>query len=515
MESNNEHLSAIRQTVLSLTSTAHFNNCHAEIEKYIKATEDLNKQEKYQIAQDLIEDLQPLTSVQRVFLSSISFQLSPSPATIATLLRVADQSHLSFSGKWQVLIQILSKMFVNSEAISLEASISCHEYYRTFLAKLMETTSDMTPTMPLPRTHGSVVFVTGQFLGLQHAPTKGVLDLATAMMAAHDVRPFIINTATLPRTVSAPLFRPFISSHNSQLNECRNIAYAGLQIPYLQAKNPMPNGPDFAMILTEIARIQPEFVLTYGVPNYVSDLCAAFATVFAFNTSSELAPYQCAGAVLTRSITDRDRALCDALNYDLNGVLHVAPAYEMPQAQKAYSLADLGASATDFVITVVGTRLDAEISVEFLALLRNVLEAVPNAYFVFAGQYQNVERHCDVARIPRSRYHYAGYADLMGLFPICDIFLNPTRSGGGTSACQALGCGAPVVTVDYGDVASNSPHDFRLRDYAACLERVQAYVSDPDLYGRHAELARIYYAEGRSLQTVAGDMLTAFRARLC
>ena len=67
---------------------------------------------------------------------------------------------------------------------------------------------------------------------------------------------------------------------------------------------------------------------------------------------------------------------------------------------------------------------------------------------------------------------------------VCDLFVNPMRSGGGTSSVFALHKGKPVVTIDFGDVALNAGKEFCVCDYSEMKARIELYMDDPIFYSQ-------------------------------
>ena len=73
---------------------------------------------------------------------------------------------------------------------------------------------------------------------------------------------------------------------------------------------------------------------------------------------------------------------------------------------------------------------------------------------------------------------------------VCDLFVNPRRTGGGAGAAQAMAGGVPVLSFDGGDVASVAGPSFLVADEAAFVARAVALADDPTLLAEARQEAR-------------------------
>lgn len=69
------------------------------------------------------------------------------------------------------------------------------------------------------------------------------------------------------------------------------------------------------------------------------------------------------------------------------------------------------------------------------------------------------------------------------------MYINPIRSGGGTSSVEALYKGVPVVTTEYGDVATNVGETFWVKDYEEMKQTIRKYSDDRDYYQKQSRYA--------------------------
>lgn len=92
--------------------------------------------------------------------------------------------------------------------------------------------------------------------------------------------------------------------------------------------------------------------------------------------------------------------------------------------------------------------------------------------------------------------------DVLAVLEVCDLFVNPIRVGGGTSAAEALSKQLPVVSTDYGDIAATVGADFLVRDYADMSKTIRRYCEDTEFYKAQQKKAA---ARAERLLDTAGE----------
>lgn len=87
-------------------------------------------------------------------------------------------------------------------------------------------------------------------------------------------------------------------------------------------------------------------------------------------------------------------------------------------------------------------------------------------------------------------YYLGKREDVLAIFELCDLFVNPIRLGGGTSAVEAMSKGLPVVSTAYGDVGATVGEDFWIKDYSEMVKIINRYQRDKTFYQRQSELSK-------------------------
>lgn len=101
----------------------------------------------------------------------------------------------------------------------------------------------------------------------------------------------------------------------------------------------------------------------------------------------------------------------------------------------------------DFIMVTVGGRLEHELDEMFLASVGKMLRENPDIKWLLIGTEQiALLKNTYIEFLNSGQVRILKYEnDLMGIFGICDVYLNPRRSGGGTTHLWAAGRGIPVV----------------------------------------------------------------------
>lgn len=340
------------------------------------------------------------------------------------------------------------------------------------------------------RNRNRITIITEQLLmGIQHAPTEAVLKFSYVLQKylGYEVRVVVCPSNRVL------LHNQWIvtQAYNSGVEGQSTILVEGEQIEISCFPMAECGRKEYARMLSEIYAWNPVFVLAVGVENPVADLPRQFTTVVSMALTIE-AP------VSEAQILIRYMRRNDVLEYKMEQELGAhqkqcfmdekLPAV-IPQPQKQYTRAELNLPDEKFLIAVVGNRLDQEVDEAFTALMREVLEQNLRIDFVVIGQVEKLPTFFLEERF-RNRVHFIGYCDdLISVYRVLDLYLNPKRLGGGWSSAMALAAGLPVVTLPECDVAYNVGEEFTVSDFREVVKTVERYAADPVFYEEKVQRA--------------------------
>lgn len=147
-----------------------------------------------------------------------------------------------------------------------------------------------------------------------------------------------------------------------------------------------------------------------------------------------------------------------------------------------------GLSENQFLLAVVGGRLDDEVTEEFINMLKSVVSEEIGV--VFIGSFRNFAKMTAAYPEIKSYAYYLGFCEeILSKLEICDLYVNPTRKGGGTSVVEAMSKGKPAVSVDFEDVAGIIGEEFCCKNYDEMAEIIKRYARDKAFYREKARMA--------------------------
>lgn len=337
----------------------------------------------------------------------------------------------------------------------------------------------------LPNTHAPyegasnnlVIITTNQFLGgINHAPTRRVLDYAYAIITGLGKAVMIVNSAGLNYYKCHCLKDNSNFSYEDDFNHIKQLNYKEISIPFMQIDAKMPDLYCIKETLDDIYDLRPELVYDIGGSNLICDLCSEFVKTCSFPCSTNIPITMSRYLLVGRKLQDSDSERLSRLE-DYQQTIETVVNYQLPEIDEIYKRNDYNLSDSDFVFGIVGNRLDVEITDSFIELMNQLLFDL-DAHFLIIGDLQNPGRILKGVSMPE-RIHFTGeipYA--VAAMKLFDVYLNPYRNGGGRSSFEALAQGVPVITFAYGDVYHTCGDEFVVEDDEDFLETASRYMTD-------------------------------------
>lgn len=344
-----------------------------------------------------------------------------------------------------------------------------------------------------------IVIVTGQILNTRHSPTLALLNMAYALQERLGYEVLFFICPCDGRLSQELWYKQVIEvkiehwRNNPVKVEFRGVNFYGYQIsmePY--------NLKEFSMMLALIHAWNPIFVLNADTTNSVVELVNKFTTLVALTMSIECPISE--GEILIRlgkMDNDTEQKYAKVIE-DYQKQLFMKEKFPIITEENTGILTriELGLPESKFLIAIVGNRLKMDIDNEFVQVMKSILEKVQNIAFVIIGVFDEEEWFAD--EIFREHIYYLGYcSDLIGVYKVLDLYLNPKRAGGGYSGGMALQAELPVITLPDCDVAYNCGSNFVVQNYEEMIETVYRYVNDQDFYYQKKVQVQKYNDEDR------------------
>lgn len=392
---------------------------------------------------------------------------------------------------WQITVSIFEHTHLQSKKTEQGRAVLYRELYDAFYHALH---LEQYPYIPLKERNQNLVFLfTSQFLSDLHAPTKTICDRAYFLQKYLGKRAVIINTAMLlPEKGDTPFYDRKIGEYLLDYRTVSQIAFRGEQFEYIQCENNMPDLNTIQIFLQKVKEEKPYCIISIGDGNICADLCGNIVPEIAVGTvHSEVAVTTARYQVTEKELSESDQKILEILGVEPENVKKALFTYVFKEQEHHFKRAELGLTEDKIILLVTGWRLGDEADEEFLHMLEETVCTIHETEVVFMGLFEGYEKSME--RFPRlsARSHYFPYQeDALAVTECCDIYVNPKRKGGGSSAAEALFMGLPVVTLPFGDVAAAAGERFQVKDYEKMKDQIRRYCQDKAFYNEMASFAR-------------------------
>jgi hypothetical protein len=318
-----------------------------------------------------------------------------------------------------------------------------------------------------------VLVVTHQFLSLSHAPTLDALNYCKALIQLGKKVELLV-TNEMPHTPQ--IFWSSKFNINNELLGRKRIEYQGISV-IVNALRENVTQENIEKTVASYASRAPKLVLLIGNYSIYAELLGVAAPLVTLPCSTDYC-YSKYSKVLMWFGGDNKKAEEFASNYNLRSqkiVTHLSYQYNSPVEKQKVDKSDLGIQDHELVGVVVGNRLDQEIDDAFIDFLGDLNSARPHVMLIVGSMSPNTKKRIGL-RLPSRVIYIDFHENLYDLYGAVDFYINPRRSGGGTSAAYALAAGVPVFSIDFGDVSKIALPEF-------CFSTYQEMLSIKNLIG--------------------------------
>lgn len=375
--------------------------------------------------------------------------------------------------------QIQREFFIASKNIDYGM---CSNSMRLYKEVLLEYEKAIKPLKKFKKNKNErVVIAIAQLLGKNHAPTKLALDIAYYLSVKKNKQVLIINTKECLSTLGA-IYLPRITMPNvlEEYSDIGYIDYKEFAVNIFQPSTKMVTEEGINLIRDKMIGFKPEFILNIGT-NMVTDLCKDIAPVATLLISKDEHSYSNLEIIPRAWLKYRESInkhnICRYIIQDLF--------FEIKEQKSIVRRIDLGLPENKFIISIVGNRLQDEVSDDFLKVL-DKLCFESEVFIVFITEYNVPEKY---GFLRRNCVNLGYVDDLASIMENIDIYLNPIRKGGGTSAIYALSKGKPVITMPNCDVAIHAGKNFEVDDLNEMYLEIKKYKNNASYYEMKSNLA--------------------------
>jgi hypothetical protein len=333
---------------------------------------------------------------ERLYLYSLLFYCTTDINYLRYIIDMCTNNDIDLVKQQFVFSQITSLFFNKGNIFTIEDIVKYHKLYKIIFDRCKNalfSESYMNSLIKSNRDSKKMVIFSTQFLGINHAPTRRVIDYTATSIKDFGKEVLVINEAMLARKVAAPFFQPFVANYREELNTLQRIEHEGVSFDFYQFRNIMPDMAEISNVLTKVADFNPGYILGVGGGNLIADLCELIAPTGCIPCSSALPVTEGTFYMPLRKTNKDDLSILKSLNKKEDSVIELMYTFKKPNVtSKKVFRGQLNIPDSSFLIAVVGNRLDSEVDKAFLNFLDNVIEQNEKAFIVFAGKFDNYEK---------------------------------------------------------------------------------------------------------------------------
>lgn len=466
----------------------------------MRANLDVEKEKRYQLCDLLLKtDINKMRfndELVDICIRSLSFCYYDSKdiCYLKALNNMILNSTVSIEAKVFIYWQIKTRKTYYLENYSNEVDLS-NTYKNIYnCVKKHSITTKLNRISKNEQNENVIVLITNQFLDIEHSPTKLLLNIVRTVDESFlDIDSiYIFNSAELTtksKYMFVNGFKGRYVAYNSKIleNILEEAKIIRCGVGYEQ------NEPgDFSIdninnMAKQIYALKPKYIFNIGGDCLLADICNDFKDVVTIPLSADI-PTCFSKYIVKTGITEnvqhyklnkKQEALMIPFNFNVFRDLPI----------KHFTREKFDLRQEDFLISVVGNRLNIEISDDFLELCSQLLKKYSHVGIVFIGEYNNRKLERKLSKEVRRRCYCIGYqSELSSILELTNVYLNPKREGGGYSSIASISRGVPVISIDYGDVAMYLSEEFKAKNYKEIEEIISKMIEDEGVY---KEMCRI------------------------
>jgi glycosyltransferase involved in cell wall biosynthesis len=336
-----------------------------------------------------------------------------------------------------------------------------------------------------------VVILTQQFLRPPHAPTKDTLEFARILKENFGKEVLIVSSCEFNSHPSGSVLPLFLGNVLNELSGNRSIDYSGHAFSYFQPPQNRFSVESIGASVEKIEEFDPAMILVVGARNLLAEMFADRAFVLFYPTTANVPLCHEPYFFMWRPPSESELSMLQAEGISERFLFHQHPGFEPPKQTTTLTRQALGLPSDAFIFVVVGMRLDADVKDDFLDMLENLVE-VPGAHIAFAGNFSHYAQVVAEGRQKLAgRTTFLGFQDdMMSVYSLCDVYLNPKRTGGGSAIVYAMATGLPPLSCPVGDgyeAARNLP---LIADYNEMVRVAKLLVFDRQKYEEYQAMAK-------------------------
>ncbi len=457
----------------------------------IHQLDDLHSVKMYQKDIDILISLMNISNTDYVlFWLSVLAYYTKCESFFVYLAQYAFAYRKNYNIETQFYIysQICAMTFLKNYSLENHFDLKYDDWLFEIVSYYREELKDyLYPIENHQRNNNLVFFISNQVLGSNHSPTIFALEWCKFLIE-HGKNVMLINTAELLSQRGSIPFSATKANYVDSYSEVSYIDYEGIRVAFFQCPQTMPDINIIQILLNIVRDEKPGYILSIGDIIF-SDLADKIIPVYSIGLSANLPRRYTKYLSLYRDLTDLEKCWMEKSAYKADSLINTCFAVNIPIQSTHLSREEIGIPIDSFCLAIVGNRLDYDLDEDFLNVLSDVL-VNRNIFICFIGDFNYEKIRCKNPVFEKKTTRIPFVKDLLSILELSDLYVNPKRLGGGTSAVYAMSLGKPVVSLDYGDVYLNCGKAFCVDSFKAMMDSIIKYYTDSTYYESMSVLAK-------------------------
>lgn len=438
---------------------------------------------------DFLNNIIPLNSNRgNISIISLIFYLTGNKDYVKRILNIVMLGDFSIQDRVTVFWSIKRLLFIGKLNFNIDEIVYFRYFYKSIVDETAMKVNIQNSNEVVNRDR--VIILTGQFLGLLHAPTRNVLDYAKELTKLGK-EVFIINSRDVISEHNIHFYNGFIGNYVESYNNIQSINFEKYNFKFFQTDSGITNLTNIQQILNLIDDYNPELIISVGDSNLTADINSGSRTLITIPCGGILPMYPKGYWAVPRKPIPSDDEIFRLTNMDKECVFPIYYSFMKKDKEKKIRRADFNISDEVYIIVVVGNRLNEEIDDKFIRKLEKILLRNSLLHVVFIGDFSNYSALIDTNTILKRQSTSLGFQEnIQSIYSICNFYMNPRRQGGATSAAEAMLEGLPIISEPYGDVYNQLWLETSFDNTEDVISYIQHCITDETYYSSEKEKIR-------------------------
>ncbi len=349
------------------------------------------------------------------------------------------------------------------------------------------------------RDENTIVVLASQLLGLDHAPTKMVFNIAYTLNKFLNKKVIVVNIATYVEVDKLKLCGvDYIIPFNlcEEYNGVHEVNYRDTTITMHQVILREGKEQEINDMLAYIYELKPYCVWNIGTAPAILGLINQITTNIYTSCVQGYTPVKsdiCYNYFPNKNDNcEYNRSFLADKGVQIVDEFLISARIDI---QVELTKKDFGIPEDSFVIGLAGRRIMIDCNVDYLKIIDEIMNMYQQVHLLLIGEVtdefvENITK--DLKN--RGRMHFIGFRkDYQECMSLLDLYVNSIGAGNGSAGANSLFLGKPIITLKRGDIYSIVGDEFAVDSMDEYIPLIEKYIKDCEFYKEKSHLAKEKY----------------------